>query len=106
VRKGLGRTVGGVPVRQEQILGKGVIDSEARVLGYVSGIEFDPASWRTTHICVTLTDDAVEGLGYSKPRFFGSVLVNIPVEAVRIMSDVVSLNKNTKELAELVQRRT
>lgn len=92
-------------MRQEQIVGKGVIDSEAKVLGYVSGIEFDPTSWRTTHICVTLTDDAVGSLGYSRPRFFGSVSVNIPVEAVKVMSDVVSLNKNTKELAELVRRR-
>jgi len=92
-------------VRQEQLEGKGVVDSEAKVLGYVCGIEFDIKDWGVTHLCVNLTDDAVEILGYKKPRFFGSIVINIPVEVVKAISDVVALDRSAKELRNLVERR-
>ena len=91
-------------MRVEQLDGKGVIDSEAKVLGYVSGIEFDIKSWKVTHICVKLADSAVEDLGYKKPRL-GSITINVPVEVIKAVRDVIALDRSTRELRSVIERR-
>jgi len=51
-------------MRPDALNGKKVIDSEAQVLGEVAEIEIDIASWTVTHICINLSDKAIEALGY------------------------------------------
>lgn len=91
-------------MRVEQIEGKGVIDSEARVLGYVSGIEFEIRNWKITHISVKLSDNAIEDLGYKKPRL-GSIVVNVPIETINAVRDVITIDRGIKELKNVVERR-
>ena len=92
-------------MREDQLEGRGVIDSEAKVLGYVSDVEFEIKTWKITHIGVKLADSAVEELGYRKPRL-GSVVVNIPVTTVKAVSDVIALDRSAKELRSVAERRT
>ncbi|MCJ7632783.1 hypothetical protein MUP77_10395 [Candidatus Bathyarchaeota archaeon] len=91
-------------MRVEQLEGKGVIDSEARVLGYISGMEFDISNWKITHLSVKLADDAIEDLGYKKPRL-GSIVVNVPIEVVKAVRDVIAIDRGVKELRSVVERR-
>ena len=91
-------------MRVEQLDGKGVIDSEAKVLGYVSGIEFDTTSWKVTHISAKLSDSAIEDLGYKKPRL-GSITVNVPIEVIKAVRDVIALDRSIKELKSVIERR-
>ena len=92
-------------IRPEQLGGKTVIDSEAQIMGDVCGVEFNVSGWKVTHVCVNLSDKAVEALGYKKPRFLGKVLVDIPVELIKAVSDVVSLDKTIKEIKSAVETR-
>ncbi len=88
-----------------ELEGKEVIDSEAQVVGTVAGIEIDvhPRKWKVTHLLVKLSDDAVKTLGYDKP-IFGKVVADLPVDVVKIVSDVVTLKKSTKELRLVAER--
>ncbi|MCJ7609076.1 hypothetical protein MUP00_05340 [Candidatus Bathyarchaeota archaeon] len=92
-------------MREEQLKGKGVIDAEAAFLGYVEDVEFEIAEWKATHIGVKLVDAAIEGLGFKKPRI-GSVVVNVPVSAVKAVKDVISLDRSVKDLKNVVERRS
>ena len=92
-------------MRPDQIGGKQVIDNSAQVIGDVCGIEFDVSGWQVTHVCVNLSDAAIEALGYQKPRFLGKVLVDIPVELVKAVSDVVALEKGIGEIKSVVEVR-
>jgi sporulation protein YlmC with PRC-barrel domain len=87
-------------MRPDQIGGKDVIDANAQFIGDVCDLEFDVSRWMVTHICVNLSDRAIEILGYQKPRFLGKVLVHLPVEDIQAVSDVVSLNKSIVEIKE------
>ena len=90
-------------MRPDQIGGKQVIDSGAQVIGDVCGIEFDVSGWEVTHVCVNLSERAIEALGYQKPRFLGKILVDIPVELVKAVSDVVSLEKSINEIQSAIE---
>ena len=91
-------------MRLEELDGKGVVDSEARLIGHVTGLEFDTANWKITHICVKLADSAVEDFGYKKPRF-GSINILIPVEVVKAVKDIIALTQGFKDLQSVVLRR-
>ena len=91
-------------MRVEQLEGKGVIDSEARVLGYISGLEFDTGNWKITHLSVKLADDAIEDLGFKKPRL-GSIVVTMPIEVVKAVRDVIAIDRGIKDLKSVVERR-
>jgi sporulation protein YlmC with PRC-barrel domain len=91
-------------MRVEQLEGKGVIDSEARVLGYISGLEFDTGNWKITHLSVKLADDAIEDLGFKKPRL-GSIVVTMPIEVVKAVRDVIAIDRGIKDLKSVIERR-
>lgn len=91
-------------MRVEQLEGKGVIDSEARVLGYVSGIEFDIKNWKITHLSVKLTDEATEAFGYKKPRL-GSIVVNVSIGVIKAVRDVIAIDRGVNELRKIIERR-
>jgi len=89
-------------MRPDALNGKKVIDSEAQVLGEVAGIEIDIASWTVTHLCINLSDKAIEALGYKKP-FLGKVQIDIPVGIVKAVKDVVTLDKSLAEIKTIVE---
>jgi len=86
-------------MRPGQLEGKEVIDSKAQVVGEVAGIEIDvhPRKWKVAHLLVKLSDDAIETLKYDKP-IFGKVVADLPVDVVKVVSDVITLKKSTTEL--------
>lgn len=74
--------------------------------GDVCGIEFDSSDWTVTHICVNLSDKAIIELGYEKPRFLhisGRVLVDVPVNLIKDVSDVVILKKEVTDLKNIIE---
>lgn len=90
-------------MRPDQLNDRKVIDSEAEIVGEVCGIEIDISNWKVTDICIDLSDDIIEALGYKKP-FLGKVVVNVPVNMVGKVSDVVTINKSILELKNIVER--
>lgn len=91
-------------MRPAELEGKKVIETEAKIVGTVSGIEIDCSEWKVTHLRVELTNELVETLGYKKP-FLGHVEILLPVDAVRAVADVVALNKALGELKNIIEPR-
>jgi sporulation protein YlmC with PRC-barrel domain len=84
-------------MRPSELEGKNVIETGGRILGTVSGIEIDLSSWKVTHLKVQLSYDSVESLGYKRPRL-GRVEIMIPVDALKAVSDVITLDKSMNDL--------
>jgi sporulation protein YlmC with PRC-barrel domain len=89
-------------MRPDKLHYKRVIDSQAKDIGEVYDIECEVADWKVTHLCVRLSDRAIEALGFVKPRLLGRVIVDIPVNAVKVVNDVVYLWKSLEEIESLV----
>lgn len=77
-----------------------VITSDAYNLGEVDGAHADIANWNITHLDVDLTKEATEELGFKKP-FLGSLTVCLPIDSVKKVGDVITLNKSLLELKNL-----
>lgn len=90
-------------MRPEKLNDKKVIDNRAQVVGEVAGIEIDVSTWKVTHLCISLSDNAIETLGYKKP-FIGKVLIDVPIEIVQKLKDVVVLSQSVAEIKSLVER--
>ncbi len=90
-----------IPVRKLQ--GRKVISSDAKNVGEVSGAYTDLQKWDITHLAVDLNDEAIELFGYQKPRtpFYGSVNVCLPITAVKVAGDVITLNTAFNQLPNL-----
>lgn len=89
-------------MRPGELEGKSVITPDAKLVGTVSGVEIDVLQWKVTHLRVELTNELVQTLGYKKP-FLGHVEIPLPVEVVKAIADVVSLNKKFSELKEVIE---
>lgn len=77
-----------------------VITSDAYTLGEVDGAHADIPNWNITHLDVDLTKEATEELGFKKP-FLGSLTVCLPIDSVKKVGDVITLNKSLLELKNL-----
>lgn len=86
----------------KDIEGKEVLGAKARVLGKVCNIEIDTENWKVTHISMEVDKNAIEELGFKKPRF-GSVKVDFPVEKINGISDRILLNESTDELKKILR---
>ena len=84
------------------LFGKNVVGEEAIVIGESTGAHIDLSRWMITHIQVKLTDEVTRELGYRKP-FLGSVEVLLPVEFVKAVGDIISMNKSIKELKNIFE---
>jgi len=89
-------------MRPSELEGKKVIETGAKIIGTVSGIEIDCSEWKVTHLQIELTDELVETLGYKKP-FLGHVEILLSVDAVKAIADVVFLNKAMRELRDVIE---
>ena len=86
-----------------KIDGKEVVSSDARSIGEVSGAYVDLDSWKINHLAVDLNTETIEMLGYKKPRtpFMGTVSVCMPIDAVKVAGDIITLNTKYDELPNL-----
>jgi len=85
------------------LLGKSVVADDARLVGAVTGVEVElMPKWEVTHLHVSLTEETTRELGYKKP-FLGSVDVVLPISIVKAVGDVISLDKKTDGLRDLVE---
>jgi len=84
-------------VKVANLNGMKVITSGAQLLGEVDGTEIDVVDWKVTHLLISLTKPIIEKFSFKKP-FLGSVTVGLPVDAVKAVGDVVSLNKSIEDL--------
>jgi sporulation protein YlmC with PRC-barrel domain len=80
--------------------GKKVITSEAQVLGEVEGVEIDIDEWKVTGFHINLEKEIIGKLNFKKP-LFGSVVVLLPVATVKVVGDVIALNKTIEELRRM-----
>lgn len=92
-------------MRIDQLIGKPVIGARAQVLGEVCDIEINEKTMKLVSICVKLNDDAIEPMGFKKPRLRGSVRVDIPIDIIKAIGDVVNVDKSADELGTIVKRR-
>jgi sporulation protein YlmC with PRC-barrel domain len=88
-----------IPVKK--LNGRKVITNDAKNVGEVDGAYVETDKWNITHLIIELNDPAIELFGYKKPTFLGSVNVCIPISAVEVIGDVITLNKAFKDLPEL-----
>ena len=85
------------------LLGKTVVGDDARLIGSVTGVEVELLpKWQITHLHVSLTEETTRELGYKKP-FLGSVEVLIPISIVKAIGDMISLDKKTAGLKDIVE---
>ena len=89
-------------MRPSELEGKNVIGTGGKVVGTVSGMEFEHLSWKVTRLAVRMSEDAIQTLGYKKP-FLGHVEILISVDAVKGVADVVTLNKSITELRSAIE---
>lgn len=84
-------------MRPSDLKGKNVIAIGGKLVGEVSDIEFETSSWKVTRLRVRLSDDAVQTLGYKKPRI-GHVEIPVTIDLINGVSDVVTLSIPINEL--------
>jgi sporulation protein YlmC with PRC-barrel domain len=85
-------------VEVSELSGKNVITNGGKNLGEVSGTLVNTRTWQVTHLTVKLSSDASEELGFKKR--FRSSTVSMPVTLIGAVGDVVTINRNLKELSE------
>jgi sporulation protein YlmC with PRC-barrel domain len=84
-------------VEVSELSGKSVITNGGKILGEIKGTLVNVQTWQVTHLTVKLSNDASEELGFKKR--FRSSTVKLPVSFGEV-GDVVTVNKNLKELGE------
>jgi sporulation protein YlmC with PRC-barrel domain len=84
-------------MKAANLTGKQVITSEAQVLGEIEDVEIDSSTWTVTHLHVSLLKNNVKKLNFKKP-LFGSVTVCLPINVIKAVGDVISLNKSIEDL--------
>lgn len=89
-------------MRPSELEGKTVVETGAKIVGTVSGIEIDPPTWTVTHLRIELADELTQTLGYKKP-FLGHVEILLSVDAVKAVADMVTLNKAIDELKDVIE---
>jgi len=80
--------------------GMNVITADAYTLGEVDAAHADIGEWVITHLDVELTKEAVEQFGFKKP-LLGSVTVCLPIDTVKEVGNVITLNKSLLDLKNL-----
>ena len=79
--------------------GKQVITTDAFYVGEISEAKIDE-DWRITHILVKLTKEATKGIGFKKP-LLGHVTICLPINYVKGVKDVITLNLSRAELEKI-----
>ena len=92
-------------LKVNKLNGIAVITSDAYTLGEVDGAHADINTWNITHLDVELTKEATAELGFKKP-LLGSLTVCLPINTVKKVGDVITLNNSLLELKNLKECKT
>ena len=86
-----------------KIDGKQVVSSDARAVGEISGAYVDLETWKINHLAVDLNNETIELFGFKKPRtpFMGTVSICLPIDAVRVAGDIITLKTKYDQLPNL-----
>jgi sporulation protein YlmC with PRC-barrel domain len=87
-------------LKVSKLNGMNVITADAYTLGEVDGAHADINAWIITHLDVELTKEATEELGFKKP-LLGSLTVCLPINTIKEVGDVITLNKSLIDLKDL-----
>ncbi len=85
----------------EDILGKEMVSSDAKVVGYVEGVDLDRDKWRVPSLRITI-NKGLEAQLNKKKRVLGASHAHIKIEAVHHISDLVTLNLNMDQISQAV----
>jgi sporulation protein YlmC with PRC-barrel domain len=85
-------------VSVDNLNGKEVISEKAFTLSEVKGAEVDTDNWKITHLHVKLADEAATELRLKK--LFSSSIVCMPVNFIKAVGDVITIDKSVEELRE------
>ena len=96
---------GDFELKVSKLNGMNVITADAYTIGEVDGAHADISMWNITHLDVELTKEAVEQLGFKKP-LLGSVTVCLPINSVKEVGNVITLNKSLLDLKNLKECRS
>ena len=92
--------IGVLNLKVSKMNGMNVITADAFTFGEVDGAQADTKTWQITHLAVALTKETTKELGLKKP-LLGSLTVCLPVNVVKKVGDVVTLNKSLLELKDM-----
>jgi sporulation protein YlmC with PRC-barrel domain len=90
------------------ITGKKVVALNGDAIGEVKDADFDTTTWKINSLLLKLTDKAASELGYTRntgslgsfSMSRGSKSVFMPVDLVKAIGDVVTINKSLIELEQ------
>jgi sporulation protein YlmC with PRC-barrel domain len=85
----------------EDILGKEMVSSDAKVVGYVEGVDLDRDKWRVPSLRITI-NKGLEAQLNKKKRVLGASHAHIRIEAVHHISDLVTLNLTMDQISQAV----
>jgi sporulation protein YlmC with PRC-barrel domain len=89
-----------------KLQGRKVISRDAKTVGEVSGTYVDVNNWKITNLLIDLSDQTIELFGYKKPTpIIGSVSACLPISAVKVVGDVITLNTTFSELPSLSMKQ-
>jgi len=86
-----------------KIDGKQVLSNDARAVGEISGAYVDFETWKIDHLAVDLNNETIELFGFKKPHtpFKGTVSISLPIDAIKVAGDIITLNTKYEELPDL-----
>jgi len=85
----------------EDILGKEMVSSDAKVVGYVEGVDLDRDKWKVPSLRITI-NKGLEAQLNKKKKVLGASHAHIKIEAVHHISDLVTLNLTMDQIAQAV----
>ncbi len=85
----------------EDILGKEMVSSDAKVVGYVEGVDLDRDKWKVPSLRITI-NKGLEAQLNKKKRVLGASHAHIRIEAVHHISDLVTLNLTMDQISQAV----
>ena len=95
-----------INLKISKLNGMKVITADAFTLGEVEGTRADIDKWKITNLEVSLTKETIKELGFKKPLpILGSMLVCLPVTAVKTIGDVIALKHTLEEFKNLKECR-
>jgi sporulation protein YlmC with PRC-barrel domain len=81
----------------ENLRGRTVIAADGQVIGQVSALFLDAASWRVESLLIKLHKDVADRVGASRSMLHAGT-VEVPVQMIQSVGDAVVLNVPVDEL--------
>ena len=83
--------------------GKKVIGIEGYVLGEVDGFDVDSNIWQAMAFYVSLSEEAIEELGFKK-QFLRKMVICLPTRLIKAVGDVITLKEPIRNLRDIAEK--